>query len=165
MISQRDLERMGYSMLQPVFAGCLNLLEFFLAYKVTYCTIVNPSNKLSTMQADWYTHQFRLRVHSIYKTSMCSRCQVKNRGCRTMGSMHTSYYYTLLYYAMLCKEQFFYLALWLNLISPMDITTRWPWLIPSRNMSHHYESTRLLMGIYSIGSTIDLPTTMTIACP
>ena len=83
-ISQRDLERMSYPMPQPEFAGCFNLLEFFLAYKVMCHTIVNHSSKLGTIWADWYNYQFRLRVHGRCKMSMWSWNQVRNRGCRQL---------------------------------------------------------------------------------
>ena len=61
---------MSYPMLQLAFAGCFNLLELLLAYKVMCCTTVNHSNKLGTMQADWYNYQFRLNVHGRCKISL-----------------------------------------------------------------------------------------------
>ena len=47
---------MSYPMQQLAFAGCLNLIELFLAYKVMFHTIVNYCSKLGTIQADWYNH-------------------------------------------------------------------------------------------------------------
>ena len=61
---------MSYPMPRLVFAGCFNLLELFLAYKVMCHTTVSHSSKLSTMQADWYNHQFRLKVYGRCKMSM-----------------------------------------------------------------------------------------------
>ena len=82
IISQRNLERMSYPMLQPAFAGSFNLLELLLVYKIMGHTTVNHGSKLGTMQADWCSHQFRLNLHGRYKTSKWIGSPVKNRGCR-----------------------------------------------------------------------------------
>ena len=47
---------MGYPMPQLAFSGCLSIVEFLLACKVMHCTTINHSNKVGTMQADWYNH-------------------------------------------------------------------------------------------------------------
>ena len=67
--------------------------------------------------------------------------------------------YAMLCYAMLYKEQFLNSVFWLSLISPMDMMTRWSWLIPLRETSR---IPLLLMGIHSMGSTMGLPMTTTI---
>ena len=87
IISQINLERVGYPMLQQAFADCLNLLELFLANKVIFYTIINHSSKLGTMWAGWYNYQCRLKVHGRYKTSMLSRSQVINRSYRQLWYM------------------------------------------------------------------------------
>ena len=75
-----------------------------------------------------------------------------------MVNVHTSCLYAMLCNAMLYKEQFLNSVFWLSLVSPMEMMTRWSWLIPLREISL---ITLLLMGIDSMGLTIGLPMTMT----
>ena len=75
-----------------------------------------------------------------------------------MVIVHTSCDYAMLCNAMLYKEQFLNSNFWLNLVSPMDMMTRWFWLILLRETS---QIPLLLMGIHGMGSTTGLPMTMT----
>ena len=66
----------------------------------------------------------------------------------------------ILYCTMLFKEQFLNSVFWLSLINPMNMMTRWPWMIPLRDISW---ITLLFMGIHGMGLTMGLPVTTTIA--
>ena len=76
-----------------------------------------------------------------------------------MVNVRSSCYYTMLCYAMHYKEQFLNSVFWLGLFSPMDMMTRWSWLIYLREISW---IPLLIMGIHGMGSTTGLPTTTTI---
>ena len=60
---------------------------------------------------------------------------------------------------MLYKAQSLNSIFWLSLVSPMDMRTRWLWLIPLRDTR---QIPLLLMGIYGIRLNMELPMTMPI---
>ena len=64
----------------------------------------------------------------------------------------------LLCYAMFCKEQFLNSVFWLSPVSPIDIITRWPWLITLRDTIW---ISLLYIGIHGMDPTTGLPMTMT----